>query len=112
MNISELTSDLRAKCEEVFYMLSADLDREVAEQLSKSVVKSNLDVELKIYQNLLLCCDAGFAAAKKADYNNGGILTFNTEYGDGIRAAVSIRKQTYLNSIDDIKNKLQILNLL
>ena len=109
MDIQSLTSELRTKCEEAFYMLSADLDKETAEKLCKSVVKSNLETEKKLFEELLPCCEVGYEHGKQ--WRKKG-SDFDKMYADGIKRAVDVRRNTYTKSIEKINNKLDILKLL
>lgn len=106
MTINNMNSDIRSGCEEIFYALSAIVDKDTAEKLAPVVLGIVLNAQKQVYVDGLENCDVGLKYADKLDRDEYSHL-----YADGIRVANNTRRNTYTREIERLTNTLELLKL-
>ena len=111
MEIEKGITSLRPRCEEIFYMLSAELEREQAEKLTNKMMESILEAEIKLHEDFINICNKNIDREKIKMPKHW--LDFDNSFERGIRKGTIIaneaRLKSHEDSIETAKQHIEIL---
>ena len=111
MEIANGITNLRPRCEEIFYMLSVDLDREQAEKVTNKVMESILNAEIKMHEDFIKICNNNIERekVKMPSYWLGAENAYERGIHKGAIIANEARIKSHENSIETAKQHIEIL---
>ncbi len=107
MDMQAQVNNIRSQSEEIFYALSASMDREQAEKLTPDIMKICIEREINAHKLAVGWCDKTPGYMNKPVYGNEA-----RKYRKGVLDANIIRKQSHQSTIEELNNNLQLIKML
>jgi hypothetical protein len=115
--VTSLIAEVRTDLEEKFYLISTDVDDiELAQKLAKSVLKDIYNTQITWNNEFIKACDSRIKEleATPNPHNRHDVILYNHFKGlnNGGLAAYKARRNTHIGEVEELKNKISLIDLI
>ncbi len=107
MSIQTQISTIRSQSEEIFYALSASMDKEQGEKMVPELLKICIKGQIDVHKMAIELCDKTPEYMSKPKWGNSA-----KEYRKGVLDANMVRKQSHEDMIRELNDNLGLVKLL